>query len=117
MHIGVNTFGLRGPFYRDRDNALERLKACGVSSLEVCVAFPSEERPRKRTAPQDENFDYVEARAAIWGNEDAPEKIDPETFLSKGRSTPFRGMEVMSRTELTLCGGRIVWQAGTIKAV
>lgn len=76
MHIGVNTFGLRGPFYRDRDNALERLKACGVSSLEVCVAFPSEERPRKRTAPQDENFDYVEARAAIWGNEDAPEKIE-----------------------------------------
>ena len=76
MHIGVNAYGLRGPFYRDRDAALERLKACGVSSLEVCVVFPSEDRPRKRTAPRDENFDYVEARAAIWGHEDAPGKIE-----------------------------------------
>lgn len=36
--------------------------------------------------------------------------IDPSEFLSKGRSTPFEGVEVYGRCLLTLCNGKIVWK-------
>jgi len=36
-------------------------------------------------------------------------RIDPDTFLSKGRSTPFAGMEVYGRIRMTLAEGRIVY--------
>ena len=36
-------------------------------------------------------------------------RIDPADFLSKGRSTPFAGMEVYGRVRMTLAGGRVVW--------
>lgn len=37
-------------------------------------------------------------------------KINPEEFLSKGRSTPFAGKEVAGCCMLTLCGGKIAYQ-------
>ena len=40
--------------------------------------------------------------------------IDPEEFKSMGRNTPFTGWEVSGRCRLTVCGGRIVWNDGTI---
>lgn len=36
--------------------------------------------------------------------------IDPQTFASKGRATPFQGMTVQGRCELTAVGGKIVWR-------
>ena len=39
-----------------------------------------------------------------------PYRIDPESFRSKGRSTPFAGMEVCGKTLLTVAGGRIVYR-------
>ena len=36
-------------------------------------------------------------------------KIDPDEFLSMGRSTPFEGMSVSGKCELTVCGGKAVW--------
>ncbi|MCR5276268.1 MAG: dihydroorotase [Bacteroidales bacterium] len=36
-------------------------------------------------------------------------RIDPDTFFSKGHSTPFAGMEVYGRIRMTLAGGRIVY--------
>ena len=30
--------------------------------------------------------------------------------VSKGKSTPFEGMKFYGRTELTLCGGNIVYR-------
>lgn len=36
-------------------------------------------------------------------------KINPDEFLSKGRSTPFEGMSVSGECELTVCGGKAVW--------
>ena len=36
--------------------------------------------------------------------------IDPETFKSKGRSTPFEGMEVSGRILYTICSGKTVFQ-------
>lgn len=35
--------------------------------------------------------------------------VDPETFLSKGRSTPFAGWPVEGRAVLTAVGGRAAW--------
>lgn len=38
--------------------------------------------------------------------------VNPETFLSKGRSTPFSGMEVYGQCRMTVCEGEIVWKEG-----
>ena len=38
-------------------------------------------------------------------------KIDASAFLSKGKNTPFDGMEVWGETVMTMVNGRIVWQA------
>ena len=42
---------------------------------------------------------------------DTPYVIAPASFKSKGRNTPFEGMEVYGRTLLTICGGKIVYSA------
>ena len=36
--------------------------------------------------------------------------INPDDFLSKGRSTPFEGYEVYGKCKLTMVGGKIIWQ-------
>lgn len=36
--------------------------------------------------------------------------IQPETFRSKGRNTPFGGMEVRGRTAYTIAGGKIIYR-------
>ena len=38
-----------------------------------------------------------------------PYKIDSNEFLSKGRATPFEGMEVYGRCMLTAANGKIAW--------
>ena len=42
-------------------------------------------------------------------------EIDPETFLSKGRATPFAGWRVSGCTLLTLVGGRAAYQDEKLK--
>ena len=41
----------------------------------------------------------------------AQEKIDPNTFLSKGHATPFEGWEVHAACRLTVCGDKIAYNA------
>lgn len=41
--------------------------------------------------------------------------INPDLFLSKGRSTPFAGKEVFGKILLTLKNGRTVWKENTTK--
>lgn len=41
-----------------------------------------------------------------------PYTVDPADFLSKGRATPFAGMEVYGTCALTVCGGKAVYQNG-----
>jgi len=36
-------------------------------------------------------------------------EIDPEQFLSMGRSTPFAGMQVYGECKMTIAGGKIAW--------
>ena len=41
----------------------------------------------------------------------AREKIDPNTFLSKGHATPFEGWKVHAACRLTICGDKIAYNA------
>lgn len=36
--------------------------------------------------------------------------VNPDEFLSKGRATPFEGMELYGKCKMTMVNGRIVWQ-------
>ena len=36
--------------------------------------------------------------------------VDPDSFLSKGRATPFAGRTVRGKCMLTVCGGKIAYQ-------
>ena len=40
--------------------------------------------------------------------------IDPASFLSQGRATPFAGWEVEGRCRLTVCGGKIAYSDGLV---
>lgn len=46
----------------------------------------------------------------VWELEE-PHVIDPQQFLSKGRSTPFEGWQVYGRCVLTAVGGKVVYRA------
>ena len=41
------------------------------------------------------------------------EKINPETFLSKGKNTPFTGWECKGWPVITIVEGKIAWRKGT----
>ena len=38
-------------------------------------------------------------------------KINPDEFLSMGKSTPFEGKMVKGKCVMTMVGGKIVWKA------
>ncbi|ALF10082.1 dihydroorotase [Parageobacillus thermoglucosidasius] len=43
---------------------------------------------------------------------DAEETIDPQTFVSKGKNTPFAGWTCKGWPVMTFVGGKLVWQKG-----
>ncbi|MEE1200766.1 MAG: dihydroorotase [Christensenellales bacterium] len=80
-----------------------RLVRKGILPLEKLVALFSD-NPRKRfSIPMDpaENLTAFDLNAR--------ETIQPERFLSKGRSTPFAGETVYGKCILTIAGGNIAW--------
>ena len=42
-------------------------------------------------------------------------RIDPEEFVSMGKSTPFTGLHVCGRCRMTLSAGKIAWSDGTLE--
>ena len=38
-------------------------------------------------------------------------KINPDEFLSMGKSTPFEGKSVKGKCVMTMADGKIVWKA------
>jgi dihydroorotase len=36
--------------------------------------------------------------------------VDPETFFSKSRNTPFAGRQLVGRAEVTIVRGQVVFQ-------
>ncbi len=50
----------------------------------------------------------------VWSLKDEYE-INPDEFLSKGRSTPFKGWKVNGRCLLTVCNGQVAYVSSGIK--
>ena len=59
----------------------------------------------------------AEGRPADFSAWDLSEEyvIDPEEFQSMGRATPFAGWKVFGRCKMTVAGGELAWDDGTIK--
>ncbi len=74
----------------------------GIISLEKLVQLMSE-NPRKRFGIK------TDPGHAVW-DLNAEYRIDPEEFLSKGRSTPFAGIKVFGRCIETVYNNKTVWR-------
>ncbi|MDD6666120.1 MAG: dihydroorotase [Eubacterium coprostanoligenes] len=42
---------------------------------------------------------------------DAKWSVDPDDFLSMGRATPFEGWQLQGKNIMTMCGGKVVYEA------
>ncbi|MGN1080773.1 MAG: dihydroorotase [Acutalibacteraceae bacterium] len=74
----------------------------GIISLEKLVRLMSL-NPRMR-------FGIKETDGACVFALDSEYEINPNEFMTMGRSTPFAGMRVNGKNLITVCGGRTVWQ-------
>ena len=74
----------------------------GIISLERLVELMSV-NPRKRFGIEQTGDICVFAL-------DSEYEINPEEFLTMGRSTPFAGRKVFGKNLITVCGGKTVWQ-------
>ena len=75
----------------------------GILTLERLVELMSVNPRRRFRIPSDPGF-------CIWDVEHEYE-IDPDAFLSRGRSTPFAGNQVFGKCLATVYGGKTVWQS------
>ena len=85
----------------------------GVITLEKLVALMSV-NPRRIFALEGgvEEGNAADFTVLDLGAEYA---VDPGTFLSKGRATPFAGWKVQGRAVLTVVGGREAYMDETMK--
>ncbi len=75
----------------------------GILSLERLIALMSD-APRARFGIQ------ADPGYSVWDLSKAA-TVDPETFLSKGRSTPFAGMSLFGKNLCTVYKDRVVYQS------
>ena len=80
-----------------------RLVKTGVMTLDRLVEMMSAAPARRFGIEFDPEKNY-----SVW-DLGAEYVIDPEKFVSKGRSTPFRGATVFGKCKMTVCDGRTVW--------
>ena len=80
----------------------------GILSLEKLVTLMSENPRRRFGLPMENDF-------SIW-DLDASYTVDPAEFASKGRFTPFEGMELFGKNLLTVMNGAIVYRANAEEA-
>lgn len=74
----------------------------GIISLEKLIELMSI-NPRKR-------FGIEETDDVCVYSLDSEYTVDPEEFMTMGRSTPFAGRRVFGKNLITVCGGKTVWQ-------
>lgn len=74
----------------------------GIISLERLVELMAL-NPRKRFGIEETGDFCVFALDSEYG-------VNPDKFLTMGRSTPFAGMCVFGKNLITVCGGKTVWQ-------
>ncbi len=82
----------------------------GILSLEALIRLMSE-NPAKRFGLK---TGFEEGCFTVFRC-DEEYTIDPQEFLTMGRSTPFEGHRVFGRCALTVCNGRIVYDDGSLK--
>ena len=80
----------------------------GTLSLEQLIAL-MHTNPRERFGIGTHLGEGEPASFTVYDLDEAY-TIDPETFLTKGRATPFAGKEVFGRCVLTMYQGNIVWK-------
>ena len=73
----------------------------GILSLEKLTVLMAGAPRRRFGLPPDDGF-------SVW-DLSAHGPVDPETFLSKGRATPFAGMDLWGENRLTVRAGRVVY--------
>ncbi len=74
----------------------------GIITLEKLIELMAI-NPRKRfDIPLGDDF-------TVW-DLNAIETVDPQTFFSKGKATPFAGMQLQGKCVLTVCDGNIVYK-------
>ena len=80
----------------------------GIITLEKLIELLSV-NPRKRFGCGASLIDGAPANITVFDLDEAY-KINPENFLSKGKSSPFTGDTVRGKCLLTLYNGNIVWK-------
>ena len=85
------------------------VKRQGIITLEKLVALLTVS-PAKRFGLPEAGIEPGAAADFTVFNLNAPHAIDPETFLSQGRATPFAGWEVDAECVETVCAGETVWR-------
>jgi len=79
----------------------------GILPLERLIGLMSENPARRFGIPTGgDSFTVFRDRGSY--------RIDPDTFLSMGRNTPFTGWEVRGECALTVCRGKIVYDDGSL---
>ena len=78
----------------------------GALTLETLAVRMSAAPARRFGIPRQKDI-------CVWDDGDEY-AIDPGAFVSMGRSTPFSGWRVRGRCLLTVCGGKIVYDAGVL---
>lgn len=74
----------------------------GIISLERLIELMAL-NPRKR-------FGIEKTDDVCVYSLDSEYTVDPDEFMTMGRSTPFTGMRVKGKNLITVCGGKTVWQ-------
>ncbi len=74
----------------------------GVIPLEKLIEVMAINPRRRFSMPDTEDFCVYDLNVLY--------NIDPETFVTKGRSTPFAGKEVYGKCVLTVCDGKVVYR-------
>ena len=74
----------------------------GKITLERLVELMCENPRRRFGLPQSQDF-------SVW-DLNKEYTIDPEDFISQGKASPFTGWKVFGENQMTIAGGKIVWQ-------
>lgn len=81
----------------------------GMVSLERLIEAMTD-APRRRFGMPPADLDAGQAADLAVFDLEAKYTVNPEAFASKGRATPFQGMEVWGRCDMTMVGGEVVWE-------
>ncbi len=76
MKIGVNFFGPKRKLYHDFDGTLDVLKANGIDSAELCIAFAGGGEPPKELNLQIPPEVFLEMSGGIWPFEAAADRLN-----------------------------------------